>query len=429
MALQDLTPQLRTRLSRLERTVGLFVALATVLLLAALVFYIQQTAKRKGWFDRKLPYFTFVQNAAGLKIGQPVKLMGFDVGEITEITAQPPGSDYNVYVAFKIKEPFEGYLWEDSRARVAASDFLGNRYIEVMTGSNGPPTYLFREIKEVSLSDAASYLGTNTILFVDEIYDDKRTNLLARPLNKVTRERLDTIFAANSVASLRIIDSPTVARQPTGIWNFREGRYDPFIPATDKGYFLVPDESPALTERLETLVNTAEAALPNILDLTNHLQRVLVNAGNTAARADELLANARPLLANLNQISANLRDPQGSLGEWIIPPDMSRQLKEALASANAILTNSDARITDLASGLDVTLENLATLTGNLRTQVNANTNIVSEVSRLIIDTDDMVQGLKRHWLLRSAFKRPPTNAPPARARDRRTLSPNDPRTR
>ena len=29
--------------------------------------------------------------------------------------------------------------------------------------------------------------------------------------------------------------------------------------------------------------------------------------------------------------------------------------------------------------------------------------------------DELVQGLKRHWLLRSAFKTKPTNAPPAAA--------------
>ena len=27
------------------------------------------------------------------------------------------------------------------------------------------------------------------------------------------------------------------------------------------------------------------------------------------------------------------------------------------------------------------------------------------------DTDDLIQGLKRHWLLRSAFKKKATNAP------------------
>ena len=65
----------------------------------------------------------------------------------------------------------------------------------------------------------------------------------------------------------------------------------------------------------------------------------------------------------------------------------------------------------VATELDVTIENLARITGDLHAQVRANTNIVSEVSRLIVDTDDMVQGLKRHWFLRSAFKKKPAAMP------------------
>jgi hypothetical protein len=42
--------------------------------------------------------------------------------------------------------------------------------------------------------------------------------------------------------------------------------------------------------------------------------------------------------------------------------------------------------------------------------VDANTNLLTGISKTIVDADDMVQGLKRHWLLRSAFK---TNAPAA----------------
>ena len=44
MPVQDLTPQLRTRLSRLERWVGIFVTLATLLVLVGLGFYIRQMA-------------------------------------------------------------------------------------------------------------------------------------------------------------------------------------------------------------------------------------------------------------------------------------------------------------------------------------------------------------------------------------------------
>ena len=92
MAIQDLTPQLRTRLRRVEKIVGVFVILATLVLLVGFGYYLYDTGQRKGWFIPKCPYFTFVQSAEGLKIGNPVVLMGFEVGNITTITAQSPAS-------------------------------------------------------------------------------------------------------------------------------------------------------------------------------------------------------------------------------------------------------------------------------------------------------------------------------------------------
>jgi hypothetical protein len=40
--------------------------------------------------------------------------------------------------------------------------------------------------------------------------------------------------------------------------------------------------------------------------------------------------------------------------------------------------------------------------------------MLSQISKIIVDSDSFVQGLKRHWLLRSAFKPAKTNAPPRR---------------
>src|SRR5712675_1771991 len=100
MALQDLTPQLRTRLSRMERAVGWFVILATVLLLCGFGYYIYAMAERKGWFLKKITYQTCVSSAAGLKIGDPVKLMGFDVGDLTAIIPNDPQEYYNITIQF-----------------------------------------------------------------------------------------------------------------------------------------------------------------------------------------------------------------------------------------------------------------------------------------------------------------------------------------
>ena len=140
MAIQDLTPQLRTRLQRVEKVVGVFVLVAILALVAGFAYYLYHMAQRKGWLIQKSPYFTFVDSGEGLKVGDPVMLMGFEVGNITVITAQPPGAQHRVYVGMEVRSPYYGYIWTDSRIRVAAAGFLGNRVMEISPGVTGGAT-------------------------------------------------------------------------------------------------------------------------------------------------------------------------------------------------------------------------------------------------------------------------------------------------
>jgi hypothetical protein len=409
MPLEDLTPQLRTRLSRMERLVGLFVFLAAVLFLGGFAYYVYQTAERKGWFLRKMKFYTYVRTGAGMKAGDNVKLMGFEVGQITRITAMPPDSYDNVFVGFYIREPYDGYLWSDSRAQVAAGDFLGNRYLEVTKGTNGAPAYLFHPIRELPVSDVEQF-DTNNIVLADDLYDATGKNLILHSQEKLTHGSLQQAIDAGHT-SVRLIERAVTTKRPTGLWNDQSGRYVDPGPGGE-GYFLPPVESPALTERLEAVAHAVEVALPNVLALTNQIQIVLNNASTTTLHADELLAEVRPIVTNLTLITDNLTNPRGSLGNWLLPVDLNRQLTQTLADANALLTNSDARLTDVATSLDQTLDNLANITSNLNAQVRANSNLLGEISTIIIHTDDLVQGLKRHWLLRSAFKAKPATVPP-----------------
>ena len=408
MALQDLTPQLRTRLGRLERLVGWFVTLATLLLLFGLGYYVYQLAVSRGWFLTKMPYFTFVHNAAGLNVGDRVRLMGFEAGEITEIKPQPPDDLYfNVYIQFRVKEPYYGYLWENSRAKVGAADFLGHRFIEVTKGTNAIPTYGMHEITELTLAEAEKFIGSNNIFFAEESFIG--TNVAVSTSEPVTAAALKKLAALN-IHSVQIVNKNVPATPPRWIWDEKTARYKP-IPKPNKGYWLHVDESPALTERLETVINTVETALPDFLGLTNKLARVLTNAAAILAHADELLVKARPAVTNFAQITANLSGPKGSLGEWLFPTNVNLQLQNTLGSANSTLLTAQTNINTLSSNVLVSLENVANLTSNLHAQVQGNGLILTELSELVIHTDDMVQGLKRHWLLRSAF-RAPTNALP-----------------
>lgn len=396
MPLQDLTPQLRTRLSRVEHAVGLFVIIATVLLLSGFGYYFYYTAKNKGWFDLKAPFYTYVDSAAGFQVRDKVKLMGFDAGEITTIKPMAPDSEeyferHFVYVEFIIRSHSVGYIWNDSRVRVNAGDLLGGRYLEILPGGwNG---------------------YTNA--------DGSKKNLKA----------------AYEIKGKLI----------TAMWQDQAAIYTNWS-AGSAPYFIVADESLALTKRAEKLVSQIETALPNILSLTNQVAALLASSTNTLTQLDARVAELKPVVSNANflvssfhpvssnvhRITANLTNPVGSLGTWLLPTNLNSSAEQTLLSvrttlaearttfSNANATLADARrvaqtadtnLTTLALNLDRSLTSLANLTSNLNAQVEANTNLLTEISAAIVHTDTLVQGLRRHWLLRSAFKEKPPAKP------------------
>ncbi|MBU6402923.1 MAG: hypothetical protein KGS61_21595, partial [Verrucomicrobia bacterium] len=153
--------------------------------------------------------------------------------------------------------------------------------------------------------------------------------------------------------------------------------------------------------------------LPGILNLTNRIAGVLTNSERLIANADATLTNARPMVTNLTLLTAQLRQTKGALGEWLLPTNLNASLDQTLRTANTTLGHTDTNLSLLVSNLSRSLDNLADITSNLNRQVQVNTNLLSAISAVITNTDDFVQGLKRHWLFRSAFRKPATNKPPA----------------
>ena len=424
MALQDLTPQLRTRLNRMERAVGWFVLLALGLLVFGFVYYLYTMADRKGWFLTKATYYTFVETATGLRRGDPVKMMGFDAGVITDIQPMPADQFvYNVYVEFQLKSPNYGYIWtEGSHAKVASADFLGKRVLEVTKGTNGYPSFMFNPLRRVSVTELETLPSPDKWILGQEVFDQYGTNLLASALDVVTNLSVAALRQAG-LSHVMLFDTREERKAMTAMWNYKLGIYEHYTNGISK-YWLLPEESPAVTERLEKVLAQVEHALPGVFALTNQLSEVLSNSATMTANLAEVALAARPAVSNLAAATANLSQP-GALGEWLLPTNINRQLEVTLGSASATMDSANTNLAALAQNLARSLDNLAGVTSNLNQQVAANSNILSGISQTITHADQFVEGLKHHWLLKSAFRSKNTNAPPAAAPSSPLRAPKD----
>lgn len=422
MALQDLTPQLRTRLSRMERAVGWFVFVATALLLFGFGYYIYHTAERKGWFKIKAPFHVFVQSSAGLNVGDPVYMMGFPVGEITAIQAMPPRDKRNVRVDFVVRADnhadYFRYIWRDgSIVKVNAADFLGKRELEITRGTNGPAIVVTQPGVWKTIPELERLLAnpseTNHWQLYQEVLD-ANSNLILAAYTKLDESNLRMLAGMNVESnSLFVYDNrpDNNYKRIVASWDNRVHQYVNFGSDRDSAW-LRAVESPPVSDQLQAMILQVQQALPNVLALTNKIAAVLDHTADATSNLNVTVVETRPLLTNFAVLSAQLREP-GALGVWVLGTNGAQQTQSVVANVDTNLLL-----------LSLTLDHLADITSNLNAQVQANTNMLGVVSKTVGDADDFVQGLKRHWLFRSAFKKEKkgsTNAPlpdlkPPRAR-------------
>jgi ABC-type transporter Mla subunit MlaD len=420
MATQDLTPQIRTRLNRMERVVGLFLILAVALMLAGFGYYLYRQAQRRGWFEIKANYYTYADSGQGLAVGDPVKLMGFEVGKITRIFAMPArgtNSNHNVEIDFEVVGINYSYIWTNSAARLIDSGFLGKRELDINKGTRGYTVYAVFPFEEKSLESITNSEHLDRLRLGEELYEG--TNLVLRAWLPF-RTNIAKISSLG-LAKVWTFDATRAGNKITAVWDDNKHRYVAF--EGTNFYMLTPEEPPALMDRANALVSQAEHALPNILALTNQIAATLSNSEQLTSNLNIIAADARPIVANLAAITSQLKNPHGSLGEWLIPTNINQQIGLTLLNANGTLTNVNGAVTNVNTNLAAvfeeigrSLDNLAGITSNLNNQVQANSNMLTQISEIVVHSDQFIQGLKHHWLLRSAFKEPkkkPHHDPPS----------------
>jgi hypothetical protein len=401
----------------METIMGWFIIAAIALLAIGFAYFLYRTAERRGWFEINAPFFTYADTGEGLAVGDPVRLMGFPIGRITQIAPMPPrgkGTDHNVLIKFLVMGTNYSYIWSgNSRAEFVDTGFMG-KHLNISKGTNGYGVYENYPVQEMTLAAIKSSPHLEKLRLGQDIFQGTNLSLkawtaLSTNVEKVARLGLSIVWT---------IDITLPNKEITGVWNDAESHYEPFVETNI--YTLPPDESPAIMDRVQGIISQVQAALPNFLALTNEIAATLAHTSELTSNLNGVAAGVRPAVSDLAAITAHLRDPHGSLGEWLIPTNLNQQLYATLFNANGALTNVNLTLTNVNTnlagvfdGVGHSLNNLADMTSNLNHQVQVNSNMLTEISRLIINSDELVQGLKREWFLRSVFKHAKTNAPPS----------------
>jgi ABC-type transporter Mla subunit MlaD len=354
-------------------------------------------------------------------VGDPVYLMGFPVGQITSVEPQQPYEKNNVKVRFEIMEPYFRYLWTGgSYAKINAAGFLNQRQLEVTRATNGYALVVTQPVSVHTVDEAKSLMAAapghwqlaQDILDANSNLIFQAYNHLEFVFNETNSQLLATAVLESN--SIYIFDNKTLDRKRiVASWDGRFHHYKIFQPGDDTAY-LRAVEMPPIADQLQAMVSQVQSALPGILSLTNKISAVLDNTANATSNLNTTIVAAQPMLTNFGLISGQLREPGGVLN-WALGTNGSDQLQGALTNVNSLLVGADTNLNALSENIGVTLDNIADITSNLNAQVQSNTNILGSLSKIVTDTDDFVQGLKRHWFLRSAFTVKSTNAPSASA--------------
>lgn len=149
-----MTTQQDPRFRHLERKIGVF----TLLALAGIALIVLLLGIQKDLFSAKYTLVFTVDRGTGFSKGMPVKLSGFRIGRITEMTLNEQAM---VDITVEIAKKYSKWIRSDSVIKLVKEGLIGDGIVEIAVGSLDKP-----ELKE---GDSVTYIKTKGL---DELADE-----------------------------------------------------------------------------------------------------------------------------------------------------------------------------------------------------------------------------------------------------------------
>lgn len=118
------------------------VGLLIIAALALVAMTILMVGNRRQLFVRHTRYTTSFLNVTGLEQGSPVKLNGVTVGFIEDIELPSEAEQPRIKVRFTLDSRYTERVREDSTVSIRSMGLLGDKYLEIISGSAESPRIL-----------------------------------------------------------------------------------------------------------------------------------------------------------------------------------------------------------------------------------------------------------------------------------------------
>ncbi|MBI4537021.1 MAG: MCE family protein [candidate division NC10 bacterium] len=320
-----------------EVRVGLFLVVAFLILIALFEFVGKET-----FFGRTVEYKTSFKAIPSLKVGDPVRLAGVDVGTIRDIRVVGP----RVEITFRVKDGTP--VKTDSVATIKMTSLLGTNFVDLSFGSPAAPT-----APPGSLLTSSEPPDLNILMArLNDAAGDIQA--LARQLNEGVGKSFEPISAAfqtmDKIAKKIEKGEGTLGRLITDDALYREIRglaanLNKVSEQVAKGQGtmakLISDDSlykdmRALTGDLRTAAGSLTRLMRDVEGGKGSLGK-LVKDDALYQEARQTLTEARDALSGLRTASKVLGDGKGTLGKLLHDDALYTEMRSAVGTLNTVL--------------------------------------------------------------------------------------------
>lgn len=325
----------------IERKVGLFFVIGLILLGAML-----EVGEKWNPFERKLVYNTFLSSVTGLKVGDPVRLAGVNVGRIRTITVH----DTNVEIVFEVKDDTK--IKTDTVASLRLTNLLGGQFLSLSFGSPGAP--LLEQGKTVTGKDTA-----NIDVIVDNVSDAvKDAKVLINDLNRNQNRVMGDI--SNMLEENRSDVRGTVANLKSITAKIDQGDGSLAMLLNDKQLYTTLKDAGTNVNSIATKINSGEGTLGKLVndptlytDVKSAIVDLREGANNVSAgfkeikdvagkinrgegtigklvNDDAMYADLKSTTKNLSDITQKINAGEGSIGKLLNEDKLYRDATAAM---------------------------------------------------------------------------------------------------